>query len=152
MLGILLVKRKKIANVAAQKSDVKHVFGGAQLLSSTMLEHAEKHHVASGALLEEVDVDRDDLDIAEVQAIIVIVGLETAEAEASGVPKEVMSEFIAEENLATSYTLQTDMTCINLNSISNGGLDYSILNHISPTPSQYPSPNQSLKHTSSPVG
>lgn len=78
------------------------------------------------------------MKIAKVQVIEVIYGLNTVEVEASGVPDEVVSEAIVEENQATSDALETYIIGINLNSILKDGFNYSTLNHISPTPSHNP--------------
>lgn len=146
-----MVRRKKVTNDASQKSVVEPVFKGAQQVVSALLEQVEKHPATFDAMLEEVIVDRHVLEATKVQAANVITGLKTAEAEASGVPKEVVSEVVIEENQTTSDALEIDMKGINLNSILKDGFDYSTLNHISPTPSPNPSANPSPKHTSSPV-
>lgn len=87
---VSLMRRKMNANAGVQKSVVEPGFRGAQLLASALLEHAEKQPETSYAMLEETVFDKYVLEIVEVQVAKVILGLKTAEVEASGVPKEVV--------------------------------------------------------------
>lgn len=66
--------------------------------------------------------------------------------EASDVPEEFILETVA-----ASEALNTSVTGIYLDLISEDYFYYTTLNHIYPTPSPIPSPNQSPKHYSLPV-
>ena len=72
-----------------------------------------------------------------------MVGLKVVED--SSVSEEVVPK------TATSDALNTSETCINMNLVSEDDFDCTALNHVSPTLSHIPSPNQSPKHTSLPI-
>lgn len=135
-----------------QENVIEPVFRGAQLLASTLLEHAGKHPQTSKTIMEDDVGTGIVLETAKVQAVEVIGGLKSVQTEASGIPEEVFSKAIEKENLATSEALNTGMTSINLNCILEDDFYYSTLNHKSHTPSLNPSPNQSPKRTSLPIG
>lgn len=92
-----------------------------------------------------------DLESTEVQVAEVIVRLKFVETEAFGIPEEVISKVVVEENLVTSEALNTNMARINLNFVSGDDFNYYTLNHKSPTPSPNCSSNHSPKHLSSPT-
>lgn len=91
---------------------------------------------------------RKTTEVQSNEAIVRLKNVEGAyEAEASGVPKEFVSEsatkLASEKVQATSNVVETNMTGNNLNYIFEDCFDSSTLNHISPTPSLKPYP----KHT-----
>lgn len=81
-------------------------------------------------------------------AVEVIIGLNSAEVEASAILQKVVLvvlEAIIEETLHIPEALNIGMTDINLNFIPGDDFDYSTKYHKSPSPSLNPSP----KHNSS---